>query len=127
LRHLEPRIAESGARLAAIGLGDRNHARAFRAETGIEFPLLVDDERRAYRAVGLAKGSVLHLLRLDNVASRARARSGGHRQKGLGKDPFQLGGAVVIAADGRELLVHRARTFGDLVRPEALLDALDAL
>ena len=49
------KFKEKGASLAAVGLGDQNYARIFREETGIEFPLLVDEERRAYHAVGLRK------------------------------------------------------------------------
>jgi peroxiredoxin len=47
---------EAGAKLAAIG--DRNYAKQFRRETGIDFPLLIDEKREAYRAARLKSASV---------------------------------------------------------------------
>ena len=70
MRTHETEFRHAGARLAAIGLGDAGYARAFREESGIGFPLLIDEERAAYRAAGLKKASLLHLLRRDNVAGR---------------------------------------------------------
>ncbi len=99
--------------LAAIGLGDRAYARAFREETGISFPLLIDEQRRAYRAVGLRKANILHLLRRDNAKARARAKAGGHRQHRLGKDVFQLGGSFVFGPGNVDLFAHVSQTFGD--------------
>ena len=94
-------------------MGDREYARAFREETGITFPLLIDEERRAYRAVGLRKANILHLLRKDNAEARARAKAGGHRQHRLGQNPFQLGGSFVFGPGNVDLFAHVSQTFGD--------------
>src|ERR1700690_3132613 len=56
LRDHEPVFRNKGASLAAIGLGDLRYAQIFRDESGITFPLLVDERRRAYRAAGLRNG-----------------------------------------------------------------------
>ena len=117
-------FAAAGASLAAIGLGDRRYAAYFRDETGIGFPLLVDDERRAYRAAGLKSGSLLHLLRRGNARARARAKAGGHRQRRLGKDPFQLGGSFVFAPGNVDLYAHLSETFGDHAPVGELLAAV---
>ena len=69
-----------GANLAAIGLGDRNYARIFREDTGINFTLLVDENRETYRAAGLKSANLLHLLRKENAIARKRAKAEGHRQ-----------------------------------------------
>ena len=53
MRDHEPEIQDAGARLAAIGLGDINYARLFRDETGITFPLLIDEARHAYQVADL--------------------------------------------------------------------------
>lgn len=124
MRAHQEEIAGAGAGLAAVGLGDRAYAARFREETGIGFPLLVDEERRAYRAAGLKSGSLLHLLRRDNARARARARAAGHRQRRLGKDPFQLGGSFVFAPGDRDLYVHSSATFGDHAPVAELLAAL---
>ena len=110
--------------MAAIGLGDRNYARLFREETGITFPLLVDEERTAYRAAGLKSANLLHLVRSDNAKARQRARAAGHRQFRTGKNPFQLGGSFVFGPGNVDRYVHISQTFGDNAPIDALLAAL---
>jgi len=50
LREHQSEIKARGANLAVIGMGDFHYARAFREETDITFPLLIDVDRAAYRA-----------------------------------------------------------------------------
>lgn len=113
MREHEAELKRKGARVAAIGLGDKNYARLFREETGIAFPLLIDEEQRAYRVAELRHANLFHLLRGDNARARKRARSAGHHQHKLGKNPFQLGGSFVFAPGNRDLFVHISKTFGD--------------
>lgn len=124
MREHEDQFKEKGANLAAVGLGDRNYARIFREETGIRFPLLVDEQCRAYRAVGLRKANLLHLLRGDNAQARRRARMAGHRQQRVGQNPFQLGGSFVFGPGNCDLYAHVSETFGDNASTEALLAAI---
>jgi hypothetical protein len=77
LREHENEFRQAGASLAAVGLGDLNYARLFRDESGITFPLLVDAERKAYKAAQLKSGNVFHILRRDNSEARARAKASG--------------------------------------------------
>ena len=107
-------------------MGGRDYAASFRAETGITFPLLIDEARAAYRAAGLRKGTLWELLLPFNRTARARAAREGHRQHKLGKDPFQLGGTFVFAPGDRDLYAHRAKTYGDVAPIEAVLEALRA-
>jgi len=125
LRDHEQAFLDKGARLAAIGLGDLSYAQAFRAEAGIDFPLLVDEQREAYRAAGLRSGSLLHLLRRDNAVARKRARAAGHRQHRLGRNPFQLGGSFVFGRGNADLYVHISQTFGDNAAVGDLLAAME--
>ena len=124
MREHESEFQKLGARLAAIGLGDRNYAKRFRDETGITFPLLIDEDRQAYRAAGLRKGNLLHIFRRDNSQARARAKAAGFRQQSLGRDPFQLGASFIFLPGNRDLFVHLSKTFGDNASPEALIAAL---
>ena len=57
MRAHEEEIAGAGAGLAAVGLGGRDYAARFRAETGIGFPLLVDEERRYIDTVAAVIGT----------------------------------------------------------------------
>lgn len=124
MREHEQEFRNAGASLAAVGLGGRTYACAFREETGINFPLLIDHNREAYQAVELKKASLLHLLRRDNMAARKRAKAGGHRQHKLGKDPLQLGGTFVFGPGNVDHFVHISETFGDNSTPEQILKAL---
>ena len=110
--------------LAAIGLGDARYARAFREETGITFPLLIDEQREAYRALQLKKGNVLQLFWKLNSLGRKRAKAAGHRQHKMGKDPFQLGGSFVFGPGNMDHFVHISETFSDNAPPDVLLSAI---
>ena len=124
MREHEAEFKHKGACVAAIGLGDMNYARFFREETGITFPLLIDEERRAYRVAGLGSATLLHLLRSDNAAARKHARAQGHRQHKLGRNPFQLGGSFVFSPGNRDLYAHVSKTFGDNASVADLLAAI---
>jgi hypothetical protein len=124
LREHEAEFKQKGANIAAIGLGDVNYARMFREDTGIDFPLLIDEERRAYEVAGLKQANVLHIFRSDNAEARKRAKAGGHKQVKLGKNPFQLGGSFVFAPGNVDLFAHLSRTFGDNASMEDLLAAI---
>ena len=124
MRAQEQAFRDRGANLAAIGLGDRTYAQQFREDTGIAFPLLIDEQRLAYRAAGLRSANMLHLLWSENKRARDRAKSAGHRQHRLGPNPFQLGGSFVFGPGNVDRYAHVSRTFGDNAAPDALLDAL---
>ena len=124
MRAHQQEFTAKGATLVAIGLGDANYARLFREETGITFPLLIDEERKAYQAAELKKANIFHLLRGDNAKARKRAKAGGHRQHKLGKDPFQLGASFVFGPGDVDRFAHISQTFGDNAPIEDLLRAL---
>ena len=124
MRDHESEIRVRGAALAAIGLGDFHHARIFREETGVTFPLLVDAKREAYRAAELKNANLLHLLRRENGVARNRAKSAGHHQHKLGENPFQLGASFVFSPGNVDRFVHISRTFSDNALVGTVLAAL---
>lgn len=124
MRANEQAFLQRGAALAAVGLGDPIYAKAFREETGITFPLLVDEKREAYQALELKSANLFHLLRKDNSEARARAKAAGHSQHKLGNNPFQLGGSFVFGPGDVDRFAHVSRTFGDNAPMESLLAAL---
>jgi hypothetical protein len=125
LREHRQAFLDRGASLAAIGLGDRHYAGIFREETGIAFPLLIDEQRQAYTVANLRSANLLHLARRDNFESRNRAKAAGHRQHKLGQNPFQLGGSFIFAPGNIDRFAHVSKTFGDNATPATLLTALD--
>ena len=124
MREHEQAFRDKGAAVAAVGLGDRLYAQMFREETDINFPLLVDESRQAYRVVDLKSANLLHLLRSENTVARKRARAGGHHQHKLGQNPFQLGGSFVFGPGNVDRFAHISKTFGDNATVAALLEAL---
>ena len=124
MREHEAELRSKGAKLAAIGLGDSRYAALFREETGITFPLLIDEERQTYHAAGLKTANLFHLLRSDNARARKRAQGGGFRQHKLGQNPFQLGGSFVFGPGNVDRYAYVSQTFGDNAPIEALLAAL---
>jgi hypothetical protein len=125
LREYQQEFQKRGATLAAVGLGDASYAQHFHEQTGITFPLLIDDRSEAYQAIGLKKANLLHLLRSDNAKARKRAKAIGVRQHKLGKDPFQLGGSFIFGPGNIDRFAHVSETFGDNAQPGQLLAALD--
>jgi hypothetical protein len=124
LREREKGFQLKGARIAAVSLGDMDYARIFRADTGITFPLLIDTDRVAYRAIDLGVGSVFSIFRSENREARARAVAAGHRQHKLGKNPFQLGGSFIFGPGNVDIYAHANETFGDNPPMADLLAAL---
>jgi hypothetical protein len=124
LRAHEQEFRDKGAKIAAIGLGDANYARLFREETGIDFPLLIDEKREAYKVAHLGSANFLHAFRADNSAARKRAKAEGHRQHRLGKNPFQLGGTFVFGPGNVDRFAHVSKTFGDNAPMGDVLKAL---
>jgi len=124
LRAHEQEIRAKGAALAAVSLGDAQYAKKFREETGITFPLLIDEKRKAYDALELRAANIFHVLRRDNFAARDRARAAGHAQHKLGKNPFQLGGSFVFGPGDVDRFAHFSETFGDNAAISAVLAAV---
>ena len=124
MRDAESKFKAKGANLAAIGLGGADYARHFRQETGIDFPLLVDEGSHVHKAAGLGKANIFHIFRGDNAAARKRASFAGFRQYKLGKDPFRLGGSFIFGPGDADRFAHISQTFGDNASMDALLAAL---
>ncbi len=124
MREHQSEFDRKGAGLAAIGLGDAHYARAFREESGIKFPLLIDEQREAYRALELKKANLFHLFWNVNSLGRKRAKASGHRQHKMGKEPFQLGGSFVFGPGNVDHFVHISETFSDNAPPDVLLTAV---
>ena len=124
MRAHEQEFLAKGAALAAVSLGDAQYAKVFRTETGITFPLLIDEKKKAYDALELKSANIFHMLRRDNSVARDRARAEGHHQHKLGKNPFQLGGSFVFGPGDVDRYAHFSETFGDNAAVSDVLAAL---
>lgn len=125
MRDYEPEFRNRGVSIAAVGLGDRYYGNAFKEEFELSFPLLIDEEREAYRAADLKVGSLLSILNSQNLKEGRRARAAGHQQGRLGKNPFQLGGTFVFGPGNVDTFVHVNATYSDFAPIDRVIDALD--
>lgn len=105
-------IRALGAELAVVGNGTPAQAKAFASSHEVPFPLYVDPKLAAYQAAGLRRG-VLDTLSPGSFGHALRALRTGARQGLTQGDPWQLGGAFVIAPGGRVAFRHVSRNAGD--------------
>jgi hypothetical protein len=125
LHRARERFEAADAALLLVGMGTPRHAAWFRRTYAPALTVLADDERVSYRAAQLEVGSVAELVGPQSVLGGVRhaLRSGVVQGRPVG-NVAQLGGALVVAPGGRELLLHRARNAADSLDPDALLEAL---
>jgi hypothetical protein len=119
-----PEIRRRGAELAVVGNGTPAEAADFIAESGFAAPVFVDQALAAYRAAGLRRGLSI-ALRASVVRRALHALRSGFRQTKVAGDPWQAGGAFVLAPGNRVLYAQVSREIGDHADPGALLGALD--
>jgi hypothetical protein len=116
----------AGVPLVLIGQATPHHAADFRRSQGIELPVLVDKARASYRAAGAKVATMGELLGPTSVRKGATRslRSGGriHQGRTIGH-PAQLGGAMVVAADGRVAWSHMSEDASDNATLEEILAA----
>ncbi len=112
----------AGVKLVLIGQATPRHAAHFRRRQDIHLPVLADEKRSSYKAIGAKMGGVGDLLGPKVVAKGAvTALTTGKLQGRTVGNPAQLGAAAVIAPGGEIVFRHIAADAGDNVTPEELL------
>ena len=93
-------------------------------DLAVDFPVLVDQDRAAYRAWGLTGGSRRRVWLDARVwLAYARLLAGGERLRGFGQDTLQLGGDFVVGRDGR-IVYSRPQERDDRPSVAVLMQAL---
>lgn len=105
---------------------DAGAARAYVAETGLRWPLLVDTERRLYRAYGMRKARLRHLWGAATFRAYWREARLGRLPRLPRADTRQQGGNVLIDPDGRVRFHHVGLGPADRPAVESLLAARSA-
>lgn len=128
MAELRPRVDEfvqAGARLVVIGNGWPAAAKAFAEAAGLPpaFTLYTDPSKKAFDAAGLVR-SALATLSPVALALHIRARVKGFAQGKLRGDPWQQGGALVVAPGGKVLFRHVSLAPGHHAHPGKLLGVL---
>ena len=120
-------IEQAGARLYLIGQATPRHAAHFRRRYDIDLPVLADERRVSYKAAGAKVGSLGDLVgpRVVMKGILTSARSGTVQGRTVGH-PAQLGGSMLIAADGRVLWSHMSEDASDNASVDEILAAIAA-
>jgi peroxiredoxin len=126
LREAERSFLEAGANVVLIGHGDRRAAEEFRNVKLVPFTFLLDPDRAAYRAYGLARGALMQVFgpstALPFLTANLRSET---RQRGLkGGDLMQMPGTFVVDRDGVVRFAHRNRHVADSPRNQDILESL---
>ncbi len=121
------RFAEAGAPLVVIGQGSPPSAAAFRERLDLDLDVLVDTDRRAYRAAGAKVGKPSELLG-PRVLARGlrRARESRVFQGAIDGHPAQLGGLMLVTPGGEVPWVHLSDDASDYPPNETVLEAVRA-
>jgi hypothetical protein len=118
---------DAGIALVLIGQATPRHAAHFRRTLEIDLPILADEQRDSYRAVGARVGGVLQVLGpapLIKGVLKAR-KSGIKGGKPIG-DPNQLGAAVLVRPDGSIAWSYISKDAADSPPLDELLEAAPA-
>jgi hypothetical protein len=118
----------AGAELALIGQATPRHAAHFRRRQKIDLPVLADEDRTSYRAVGAKVGNMNDLLGPQIVAKGALTtlRTGKLQGRTIG-NAAQLGGAMVIAPGNKVAWSHMAGDASDNASPQEILTAISSI
>ena len=99
-------------------------ARAYVANTGLAWPLLIDEDRSLYAAYGMLHARFWHLWGPQTIVAYLRAMKAGMRPAAPGRDVNQRGGDVLIDPQGIVRLHHVGRGPADRPAMEALLEVV---
>jgi len=124
-------IDRLGVRVVVIAFAARESLAGYQHRQRLDhIHVLSDPDRRAYRAFGLGRGTVLRVWLDPRVWARyAQLILRGHRPEPAHEDTLQLGGDALIGADGRIAWIYRSRGPEDrpsLARIQAALNHLRA-
>jgi len=110
-------------RLTLVGMGTPAHARAFKEETGVTFPVLLSRDKAAYEAMDLKRGSNRDVFSPGALgASVKRLRHLPLRAPE--QDWHQLGGTFVFGPGGELRFAYRAEHPADEPDVDAIVAAL---
>ena len=116
----------TGVSLVLIGQATPRHAAHFRRRQEIDLPVLADEERESYRAAGAKVATAGELVGPKSVSRGLMKTVGSGGKVRQGKvigHAAQLGGAMVIAPDGRVFWSHMSEDASDNASPEEILAA----
>ena len=126
MQQAEDELVRLGVQPLAVTFEGADAARAYVAETGLRWPLLVDAERRLYRAYEMRKARLRHLWGAATLRAYWREARLGQFPRLPRADTAQQGGDVLIDPAGLVRFHHVGRGPADRPPVAALLAARSA-
>jgi hypothetical protein len=128
LNRAREEFGAAGAKLVLVGQATPRHAKHFRRRQKIDLPVLADEHRKTYKAIGAKMGGVTDLLGPQVMVKGllATARTGAIQGRTIG-NPAQLGAAAVITPANDIAWSHIASDASDNASPEEILAAVRAV
>ena len=126
MQQAEEELERLGVQTLAVTFEDAAAARAYVAETGLRWPLLVDTDRLLYRAYAMRKARLRHLWGAATFLAYWREARLGRFPRLPSADTRQQGGNVLIDPDGLVRFHHVGLGPADRPAVESLLAARNA-
>jgi peroxiredoxin len=128
LRGKKEELEAVGARVFAVSFEPPEEVRAFLDYEQQPFPILADVERRGYAAFGFAALKGWQQYKVADLSTLRVYATGillhGHMWRFRRHQMAQLGGNVVIDANGVVTFVHASSDPADRPKPDVLVDAV---
>lgn len=103
---------KTGVQPVIVGHSSVKWAKVFVKDTGVDYPVYVDETRDVYRALEF-KRPLLGFLKLRVFQRAAEARANGFSQPGVHGDAFQVGGVALLKPDGTMPYFYASAESGD--------------
>ena len=120
-------LAEMGVGIAVLFFSQVNRLPQYRTHFAIPdtIPLLADEGRAVYQAYGMRVGSLRQVYAPQVLKKYATLIRGGWQLRlKTDEDTRQLGGDVIVGADGRVVFALCSKNQADRPTPEAMVAAL---
>ncbi|RMG82964.1 MAG: hypothetical protein D6712_13790 [Chloroflexi bacterium] len=126
LQRYDDTLKSHGVQPLYISFSAKAHfLRAWREQTGVTNPLLVDTEREVYRAYRMKRGNIWRVYGPKTLWYYALAMFGrGQKWRGILDDAYQLGGDCLIDQRGIVHYIHRSEDPTDRPTIDTLLQAI---
>jgi peroxiredoxin len=120
-------IEAHGVRLVLIGQATPKHAAHFQRRYAPDLPVLADESRESYKAMGIPRGSASQLIGPKSVLKGiGRIATSGHvtvQGRVIG-DPAQLGATFIVLPSGEVAWSHVSQDASDTPSVGELEEAL---
>ncbi|UCE94545.1 MAG: AhpC/TSA family protein [Flavobacteriaceae bacterium] len=117
MRELQSEFNRLETRIIVVTFENNYFAEQYIQETGIEWPLLIDENRDVYRAYGMLQAGFWDIWGPSTWVAYLKELIKGRKLKGSTGDINQRGGDVLISPDGKIKLYHVGT--GPADRPDA--------